>query len=105
MNLKVEHANISLIWNSDLDKYIEHHLGRPWKLQQENGCYGQETLRVLEVFPDPDATAKVEEWLASPVPAYGIWTREEEMDTETLLSELCNRGLLAEGDLYVHIWW
>lgn len=105
MELKVEYANISLIWDHDLDAFIGHHLGRPWSLQQEGDMYGQNTLRTFEVFPDPEATAQVEQWLASPVPKYNLWTRDEEISTETLLSELCNRGLLPEGRLYVHIWW
>lgn len=104
MDNVLKSKKIDLVFVDDLDAYIEEHLGRPWRTQQEF-MDGQDTLRTLEVFPDPDATAKVEEWLASPVPAWKLWSREEVLHTEILLSELCNRGLLPEGNLYVHIWW
>lgn len=95
---------VNLVWNDDLDKYIEQHLGRKWCLQQDLMA-DQDTLHVFEVGTDPDATAKVEEWLASPMPKYTLYGHGEVIDTDTILSELCNRGLLPEGDLHVHIWW
>lgn len=95
---------IDLVYVGDLDSYIEKHLGRPWRTQQEN-LDAQNTIRHFEVYPDEESTAKVEEWLVSPVPPHQLWSRDEVIDTETLLSELCNRGLLPRGYLYVHIWW
>lgn len=104
MENTLKSKTVDLVFVSDLDSYIEKHLGRPWRTQQDR-LDGQDTLRVLEVAPDSGATAKVEEWLASPVPEYSLWSRDEVLNTEDLLSELCNRGLLPEGSLYVHIWW
>lgn len=94
---------IDLVWMKDLDAYIEEHLGRPWSVQ--GGEYGQDTIRTFEVEADPESTAKVQQWLASPEPPHQDWGRGEVLYTEDLLSELCNRGLLPEGDLHVHMWW
>jgi hypothetical protein len=95
---------IDLVYGEDLDSYIQESLGRPWKVQQDLMA-NQNSLVVLEVIPDPEATAKVREWLASPAPRYDGWGRDEVIGTEALLSELCNRGLLSEGEMYVHVWW
>lgn len=113
---------VQIIWDHDLDAYIEAKLGRKWSLQQ-NGEDGQETLTYFEVFPDPEATAKVQAWLDSPeVPCpgrvngmnweTGIFTPEQPgfaewvyISTTDILNELCNRGLLPEGDYTVHVWW
>lgn len=110
------------VWDSDLDKYIEAKLGRAWSLQQ-NGEYSQDTVTQFEVFPDPEATAKVQAWLDSPVVPCpgrvdgmdwktGIFTPEQPgfaesvyIGTSDILNELCNRGLLPEGDLTVNVWW
>lgn len=101
---------VGIVKDRDLDAFIEQCLGRPWCLQQ-NGFFPNESLQYLEVGPNPEATAKVEEWLASP-PAQCPgrvnqpgFAEDVEIYTETILSELCNRGLLPEGDLTVHVWW
>lgn len=94
---------VSLVWYQDLDKFIELYLGRPWNTQQDYMA-GQDTLRIIEVGPDPAATEQVELWLASPEAQFGIHGRDEVISTDILLAELCNRGLLDEGELYVH-WW
>lgn len=105
------YKTINLVWDSDLDNFIEKHLGRKWSLQQNGDMYGQDTITSFEVFPDPDATTQVEEWLSSP-PAgcpgrlnQPGFAESVDIYTETILNELCNRGLLPEGDLDVHIWW
>lgn len=98
-------TEVSLVYVADLDSFIEQHFGRPWKTQQDLMA-GQDTLHVYEVFPDRGATAKVERWLASPTPERDEWGRDEIIGTEELLNELCNRGLLEEGQkLHVHVWW
>lgn len=108
--LPVHSKTVELIWDSDLDDYIEEQLGRPWSLQQ-NAMFGQAEIHPFEVFPDPEVTAKVEEWLASPPagapgrlhqPGYA-----ESVDIYTceILNELCNRGLFPQGDITVHVWW
>jgi len=108
--LPVPFKEVQLIWCAQLDKYIEEQLGRPWSLQQ-NGMYGQEQLVCFEVWANPDATAKVEEWLASPPadcpgrlnqPGYA---ESVQIGTYDILNELCNRGLFPEGDINVHVWW
>lgn len=103
MDNKLMSKNIELVDMHDLDAFIEQHLGRPWRVQ--GGEHSQDTLLTLEVVSDSESTAKVEEWLMSPEPQYHGWGRNETLYTEDLLSELCNRGLLPEGNLYVHIWW
>lgn len=99
-----------VVWDHDLNAFIEQHLGRPWSLQQ-NGEYGQETIHHFEVFPRPEVSTVVEAWLASPPagcpgrlnqPGYA---ESVEIGTDQILCELCNRGLLPEGDLTVHVWW
>lgn len=100
----LKRTQIPQVYVADLDAYIELLLLRPWSTQQDLMA-GQDTLHTFDVFPDPDATAKVAEWLASPVPPYNTWGRDEIISTEELLSELCNRGLLDEGKIHVHVWW
>jgi hypothetical protein len=114
---------VELVWSHHLDAFIEQHLGRVWSTQQ-NDYYGQETLVSFEVYPDPDDTAVVQAWIDSPPamfpgrldqnePAGEHWgaapdaTLGESVDIYTgqILNELCNRGLLPEGDLMVHVWW
>lgn len=108
--LPVHYSEVKLIWSSILDVYIEHNLGRPWSLGQ-NGEYGQEELATFEVYPNPEATAVVEAWLASEPakcpgrlgqPDYG---ESVNIVTEEILQELCNRDLFPEGDIMVHVWW
>lgn len=108
--LPVPFKEAQLVWMKDLDNYIEQCLGRPWSLGQ-NGVYGQEELASFEVWPNPEATAIVEEWLSSPAakcpgrleqPGYG---EDVDIITEDILQELCNRGLFPEGDVTVHVWW
>lgn len=110
LNLTLKKRNIELVWYQDLDKFIELHLGRPWNLQQ-NGMFGQDTIHPFEVYPDPEATGVVQEWLDSP-PAQCPgrlnqpgFAEDVEIGTGTILCELCNRGLLPEGNLNVHVWW
>lgn len=102
---------------------------------------GNGSLGYLEASKDPDATAKVDAWLASPpvrdqfegrLPAvvhrndgYGesveIYTEDLIAEDTPLaaqlvgdvrgqvvavvLAELCNRDLIPEGDMTVHMWW
>lgn len=108
--LPVPFKEVQLIWDSDLDDYIEAQLGRPWSLQQ-NGMYGQEQIVSYEVFPNPEVTAVVEEWLASP-PAGAPgrlnqpgFAESVDISTDEILQELCNRDLFPEGDITVHVWW
>ncbi len=105
------YKTIDLIWSHDLDSYIEKHLGRPWSLGQNGDGYGQETITTFEVYRDSAATIEVEEWLSSP-PAncpgrvnQPGFAESVEIYTETILNELCNRGLLPEGGINVHSWW
>lgn len=103
---------VTTVWSHDLDQYIEKHFGRPWSLgQNDPEGAGQDTLTAFEVYPDPESTMPVQAWLDSP-PAKipGRLNQEgvaESVDiyTADILNELCNRGLLPEGDLTVHIWW
>lgn len=101
---------VNLVDMQTVDAFIETHLGRPWSLGQ-NGFFGQEELVQFEVWPDPDATAVVEEWLASPParcpgrlnqPGYA---ESVNICTDEILDELCNRGLLPEENLWVYVWW
>lgn len=101
---------VQLIDDQSLDQYIERMLGRPWRLQQ-NGMDGQDTLTYFEVFPDPEATARVAKWLTSP-PArisgrvgQGAVGESVNISTADILNELCNRRLLPEGDMTVHVRW
>lgn len=101
---------LEVVWDHDLNAYIETHLGRPWSIQQ-NGFLGQETFHTYEVWPNPGDTAVVEQWLASPPaqcpgrlnqPGFGELV---DIVNDNLFNELCNRGLLPEGDLFIHVWW
>jgi hypothetical protein len=104
------YKHVELVWSHDLDAYIEQHLGRPWSLQQ-NGMFGQETLVSYEVWPNPEVRTVVEAWLGSaPAKFPGRlnqpgFAEDVEISTDELLQELCNRDLLPEGDLIVHVWW
>jgi hypothetical protein len=107
---ELQARTVELIDMRNLDAYIEKHLGRAWSLQQ-NDYLGNETLTSYEVWPDPEATAVVEAWLASP-PVGGVGRVDQpgygesvKIYTCEILNELCNRGLLPEGDLTVHVWW
>lgn len=93
------------IWEvvSDIsvDKLIEQEYGRPWSLQQHDEI-ANNSFVFYEVFPDPNAGVKVEAWLLTP-PAQ--FPGRESISTHDLLAELCNRGILPEGDMRVYVWW
>lgn len=102
---------IEYVTMQDLDAYIEKHLGRPWRLQQNGDMFSNGTMAYYEIYPDPEATAKVQAWLDSPLvqgvgrthqPGFG---ESVEIYTNDILNELCNRGLFPEGDLTVEIEW
>lgn len=115
---------VELVQNQDLDAYIEAQLGRKWCLQQ-NGFIGQDTLSTFDVAHDEEATELVQRWLDSPQTASpgrfpdgpdsvgepesyreGLTMNETvEIDTETILCELCNRGLLPQGSITVSVSW
>lgn len=101
---------VNLVDQRAVDSFIETHLERPWSLQQ-NGFFGQETLVQFDPWPEPEATAIVEEWLASPeVPCPGRLNQEGfgesvHISTDEILNELCNRELLPEEKLWVWVWW
>ncbi len=93
-----------------IDELIEATFGRPWSCQQ-NGEYGNDSITWFECYKDPEATEAVQAWLDSP-PAKGPgrlhqegYAESYEIYTYVLLSELCNRGILPEGDMRVHVWW
>lgn len=99
-----------IVTMQDLDAFIEQHLGRPWRLQQQS-FLGQDTVHWVEAYKNPEATAKVAAWLASPPakapgrldqPGFG---EDIEILTEDLLAELCNRDLLPEGDIRIYVSW
>jgi hypothetical protein len=103
---------VNLVHDMVLDAYIEEHLGRPWSMQQ-NGMISQDMLTQWEVWPDRGhgIPERVAAWLASPPancpgrldqPGYA---ESVEIYTDDILKELCHRGLLPEGDMYVHVWW
>lgn len=110
LNLTLKTRTIDLVWYQDLNEFIELHLGRPWNLAQ-NGEFGQDTIHSFEVYPDPLVTAKVQEWLDSPrcqCPGrlhQAGFAEDVDIYTTEILGELCNRGLLPEGELNVHVWW
>jgi hypothetical protein len=101
-----------------IDDLIEATFGRPWSMGQ-NDSFHNDSVTWFEVGPDPEATAKVQEWLASqpssipgrlnqPGNSYrtGMSIAETvEIYTDTLLSELCNKGILPEGDMQVYVSW
>jgi hypothetical protein len=105
-----------LIWNSDLDAFIEKHYGRPWSMQQ-NGMFGQMELVPFEVGFEPDnkysieSVARVQAWLESPIPEIpgrldqpGV-AESVDIYTDDILRDLCRRGLLPEGEYTIHVWW
>lgn len=110
-----------IVRDSVLDAFIESTFGRPWTLQQNGEYLSNDSITYFEVYPDPDATAKVEEWLASRPASFPgridqkgdcTWNDSgnslgEDVDiyTHDILSELCNRGLLPEGDMTVYVSW
>lgn len=107
----LSYKTVQLIWSHDLNNYIEEKLSRPWSLGQNDSDCGQDSLLFFEVWPDPEATAIVQAWLDSPPaqcpgrlnqPGFG---ESVDIYTEDILKELCNRELLYEGDLNVHVWW
>ena len=79
----------------------------------------------FEVAKDPEATAAVQAWLDSPRVEFvgrrhgsqegtATWNKKDPsrplveqvpIYTHQILNELCNRDLLPEGDLMVHVWW
>lgn len=110
------HKVEKLVWDKDVDRFIEEKLGRTWCLQQ-NGEYGQETRTVYEVFVhdieeyQQEARDRVAAWLASPPckcpgrqgqPDYG---ESVPIYTTDILAVLCEQGHLPEGDLVIHVWW
>lgn len=116
---------IELVPMQAMDDYIEKHLGRPWKLQQ-NEMLSNDTLRYYFVKPNYRITPVVQAWLDSPpcvlpgrmnqgdpvtpgmwpgAPANATVGETAQIDTSQILDELCNRELLTEGVLYVHVWW
>lgn len=106
----VDDSTTPTVWCRHLDRFIERHLGRPWSCQQ-NGMFAQGTRHTFEVRPSATATAAVDRWLASePAGCPGRlhqpgFAEEVDIHTATILSELCNRGLLDEGELRIHVWW
>lgn len=108
-----------IVDHSNLDKFIEETFGREWSLGQ-NDQSPNDSISYFEVYKDPEATAKVQEWLDSPPasipgrlnqPGECGWkpghTIAETVDigTWTILCEMCNRGILPEGDMTVYVSW
>lgn len=96
--------------DSSVDALIESVFGRKWSVQQNEYFSNGETVG-YDVYPDPAATALVDEWVASPkVKGYGRvdhpgYGESVEIGTTTILSELCNRGILPEGDMRIYVSW
>lgn len=106
---------IQLVDCSDLDSFIEKHLGKKWSsLHNEDECFNGSytTFPVGEYWNEPGQPTeaeKVQEWLTRPSPEryhrIGDYNDEGKISTLMLLNELWRRGILPEGDLSVHMWW
>lgn len=106
---------LSEIWevvpDKKLDELIKATFGREWSLQQNGEPDHNGSMTYFEVCLDPEVTATVEEWLASP-PAgcpgrlhQPGFAESVDIYTSELLAELCNRGILPEGDMKVFVSW
>lgn len=109
--LPLPYKTVNLVSDSDLDTYIEKHLGKPWSCQQNDFC-SNDSLITFDVggwVYDEEEKAKVAAWINTPTPTdkyHGVGRfNDEGVSTDSLLSELLERGLLPEGELHVHVSW
>lgn len=100
----IKAKQVPLTWYADLGDFISQQLGRNFNVL-DDGEYSQDGLATFWIEKDPDATEKVQKWLDSPQPANSWDHQPDRPDTNTVLSELANRGIVPEKKLYVHIWW
>tara|TARA_R110000851_G_scaffold115675_3_gene241610 strand:- start:4415 stop:4804 length:390 start_codon:yes stop_codon:yes gene_type:complete len=124
--------NIVMINVSDWDTLVEKTYGRPYNFQQQEGCQSRGT-RTLEVYLegayDYENTTLPEEtngddmgvnfaaWLArDPKEGLGtvferghqldlFWERNFYPSIERVAQDLCERGLLEEGEYLINIDW
>lgn len=133
MALKVK--KVKTIEVADWNKLVVETYGRPYDLQQQDGCRGRELIHLtvpdddLDEYSNPAADipevvngdvigVRFADWLArdpkKPIPGeYGsekstldlFWHRTFYPDLQTVANDLCKRGLLKKGTYVIDIDW
>lgn len=117
---------VLLIWEAEFSQLVRDTYGRPYQLQQQDGCLGQETIVSVKV-PDKPRTwladdagrpPTLEVWVAATPPEpmtdawdgdlhreHLRWHREFYPELQDVVNDLHRRGLMAAGEYVIHIWW
>lgn len=120
--MRIEKVN--LISENDFSKLAVDTYGRPYQLQQQGDCLGQDTIIRLTVPEEPMGWTgpTLEEWRERPLNLQPEeytrgdweehtylrdmwWEREFYPDVQVVANDFHARGLLPEGDYVIHIWW
>lgn len=118
-------------WESDLSQFVADFYGRPWRLQQQNGCYTQDSYLKVTVDGEShlDATlsdqpwatenytvAEAEEiltaWQALPTIDPADWMAvmdaerdEDAVNVDLILWDLCRKNVIPAGEYLITVWW
>jgi hypothetical protein len=115
--------NVKLIGETEFSRLVSETYGRPYQLQQQDNCMGQDEIERVTV-PDEgidiDDDARFAEWRDADVPdPVGVlhgetrwdwevelyWQREYYPPLQELVNDLHERGLLPQGDYVIHASW
>lgn len=104
------------VWESDLSEFVSEFYGRPWRMQQGE-MLSQNTYKIIDVSPDgtewdePEDSEKIlQSWLALPYTDSGWeedmrFERDNYLDVDVVLWDLCRKGIAPEGKYLITVWW
>ena len=125
----IPYENIKVIWEIAFSEFVRKHYGRPYQLQQQGDCYGQNTLIRFSIptheqdEDTDDREVSLATWLAAdphqlpPGQHYSenippenwliilCWQRDFYPGFYAILNDLHQKGILKEGEYAIHVWW
>lgn len=118
--LKIQQKTYYEIWEEDLSNFISTYYGKPWSLKQGEMLPG-DTYRFVTVEKDTDtesgvdnwpskeeATAEIDRWLALDHTVFDYdfqFKRDEYIDINLLMWDLCQNDIIPEGEYLILVWW